>query len=61
MNEIVVEKSKSTGTDKTNEDFKDYMNMRLQETLQEVKRHFCNYIDIRNSFNSFVESKLAKP
>lgn len=32
--------------------------MRLEETMTEAKRHFSNYIAVRNMYNSFLESRL---
>ena len=34
------------------------MRQRLDETLNEARRHFSNYVKIRNQFNKFLENKL---
>lgn len=36
----------------------EYLQTRLEETLAEAKRHFANYINARNTLNSFMESRL---
>ena len=36
------------------------MKLRMQETMNEAKRHFTNYMNIRNQFNSFMEGRLAR-
>ena len=36
------------------------MKQRLEETLNEARRHFNNYIKIRNQFNKFLETKLSQ-
>ena len=36
----------------------EYLQTRLEETMNEAKRHFQNYISARNNHNSFLESRL---
>ena len=33
----------------------------MDETLHEARRHFSNYVKIRNQFNKFLENKLLSP
>ena len=37
---------------------KEYMELRLQETLAEAKRHYQSYVDIREQYNSFVSGRI---
>ena len=37
---------------------KEYMELRLQETLAEAKRHYNSYVDIREQYNSFVQGRI---
>lgn len=34
------------------------MELRLQETLAEAKRHYNSYVDIREQYNSFVQGRI---
>jgi len=34
------------------------MDLRLQETMAEAKRHYSTYMDMREQYNSFVEGRL---
>ena len=34
------------------------MEVRLQETMSEAKRHYQSYMDIREQYNRFVEGRL---
>ena len=36
------------------------MEKRLSETLEEAKRHYQSYIDIRDQYNNFVEGRINK-
>lgn len=45
-------------TNKKGENHLSYLKLRLDETMNEAKRHFQNYINLRNSFNQFLESKF---
>ena len=36
----------------------EYLNLRLEETMNEAKRHFSNYISVRDTYNAFLESRL---
>jgi hypothetical protein len=36
----------------------EYLQQRLEETMIEAKRHFQNYISVRNMYNNFLESRL---
>ena len=38
--------------------YKDYMELRLNETMAEAKRHYQSYIDIRNQYNNFIEGRI---
>ena len=40
--------------------FKEMMEKRLSETLQEAKRHYTSYIEIRDQYNNFVEGRINK-
>ena len=37
---------------------KEYMELRLQETLAEAKRHYQSYVDIREQYNQFVSGRI---
>lgn len=39
---------------------KDHLELRLQETLEEAKRHYQNYTSMRDEHNRFLESRLNK-
>ena len=36
----------------------EYLQKRIEETMGEAKRHFNNYIQVRNMYNQFLESRL---
>lgn len=36
------------------------MDLRLQETLAEAKRHYQSYMDIREQYNTFVDGRLNR-
>ena len=36
----------------------EYLQIRMEETMAEAKRHFANYINARDTLNSFMESRL---
>lgn len=38
--------------------YKALMEVRLQETMAEAKRHHQSYLDMRQQYNNFVESRL---
>jgi len=38
--------------------WKSMMELRLQETMAEAKRHYQSYMDIRQQYNAFVEGRL---
>ena len=44
--------------DNSPQSYKDYMELRLQETLAEARRHHQSYMDIREQYNSFVEGRI---
>ena len=43
---------------KTDKSLKELMELRLQETLAEAKRHYNSYVDIREQYNSFVQGRI---
>jgi len=36
----------------------EYLQIRLEETMSEAKRHFSNYINARDTLTLFMESRL---
>jgi hypothetical protein len=36
----------------------EYLQIRMEETMTEAKRHFSNYINARDTLTSFMESRL---
>ena len=34
------------------------MELRLNETLAEAKRHYHSFVDIRNQYNNFIEGRI---
>jgi uncharacterized protein (DUF3084 family) len=50
-----TKKSKLNDTDKS---LKELMEVRLEETLGEAKRHYQSYVDIREQYNSFVNGRI---
>jgi hypothetical protein len=34
------------------------MELRLNETLAEAKRHYQSFVDIRNQYNNFIEGRI---
>jgi hypothetical protein len=37
---------------------KEHLELRLQETLEEAKRHHNSYISIRDQYNNFIEGRV---
>jgi hypothetical protein len=48
------------GSDNQGEAFKESMSKRLEETQLESKRHFENYLSVRNQLNELVQEKLSQ-
>lgn len=40
--------------------YNQYLHKRLNDTLEESKRHFENYIQIRNLYTDLLEDKITK-
>ncbi|CDW85846.1 UNKNOWN [Stylonychia lemnae] len=57
LNELQLQLINKASSSK-NDNHLQYLKLRLDETMNEAKRHFTNYIQVRNSFNSFLESRL---
>ncbi len=55
-----LEKLKKPKVDSSFEDYKEYMGERLAVTMAEAKRHFANYVEVRNQFDSFMESRIGQ-
>jgi len=46
--------------EKVTQTYKEFMSARLEESQSEAKRHFENYVQIREKHNTFIESRLAQ-
>ena len=40
--------------------YNQYLHKRLNDTLEESKRHFDNYVQVRNLYNNLLEEKTIK-